>query len=133
MLKCKGCNKDFVPDYVDQLYCNQQCRQRKNWRERKKRNDHRGGYNRVTYIRLWLQAAGVELPEVPCHYCGSHVSIDDFVIDHKVPRSLLKDRQAKQEISNLVVSCKRCNAWKSDTDYDEFKDFIKVYLENRSK
>lgn len=40
-----------------------------------------------------------------CAYCGSHVSFDDFDIDHIVPLA----KGGNNEDSNLTVSCHHCN------------------------
>ena len=48
------------------------------------------------------------------------MTIDSFVIDHKVPSSELLTRSEKQEISNLVISCKSCNSQKGVLPYDMF-------------
>ena len=63
---------------------------------------------------------GLEVDTVPCHYCESPVTIDSFVIDHKIPSSELLTRTEKQEISNLVISCKSCNSQKGVLPYDMF-------------
>ena len=103
-------------------YCSQRC----NWRARARRDrktKHKGGYNRATYIRLWLHAININREVADCHYCNKQVTIDNFQIDHKVPRSKLdpKERKTTTKIDNLVVSCASCNAAKGDGDYEEFK------------
>tara|TARA_S200002703_G_scaffold124159_1_gene110218 strand:+ start:92 stop:544 length:453 start_codon:yes stop_codon:yes gene_type:complete len=114
------CKKPFVDQWGTQKFCTQKCREKHRWNQRSKRQDKRGGYNRRIYITLWMKAMGLEVDSVPCHYCESSVSLDDFVIDHKVPSSELKTREAKQEIENLVISCKSCNAQKGVLPYDMF-------------
>lgn len=45
-----------------------------------------------------------------CQYCGCHVSRESVTIDHVIPKS----RGGKHEWTNVVVSCKKCNAKKSN-------------------
>lgn len=106
------CKKPFVDNWGTKKFCSEECRQR--------HRDKRGGYNRKIYITLWMKAMGIEVDTVPCHYCEEPVTLENFVIDHKIPSSELKTRTEKQEISNLVISCKSCNGQKSVLPYDMF-------------
>lgn len=45
-----------------------------------------------------------------CQYCGIHVTGERITVDHVMPKS----RGGKHEWTNVVLSCKRCNAKKSD-------------------
>lgn len=45
-----------------------------------------------------------------CQYCGVYVNGERVTIDHILPKS----RGGKHEWTNVVLSCKRCNAKKSD-------------------
>ena len=114
------CKKPFVDNWGTRKFCSDECRQKHRWNVRSKKGDKRGGYNRRIYITLWMEAMGLEVDTVPCHYCEKPVTIDSFVIDHKVPSSELLTRSEKQEISNLVISCKSCNSQKGVLPYDMF-------------
>tara|TARA_R110002050_G_scaffold263142_1_gene403549 strand:+ start:556 stop:786 length:231 start_codon:yes stop_codon:yes gene_type:complete len=56
----------------------------------------------------------------PCHYCGTALYPEKFVIEHKIPRIKLKTKAKTQDITNLVVSCHDCNAEKATMDYNDF-------------
>ena len=45
-----------------------------------------------------------------CYYCGLTTSKDKLQMDHIVPRS----KGGNNHISNLVLSCEKCNKVKSD-------------------
>lgn len=47
-----------------------------------------------------------------CHWCCGRLTADEVVIDHFMPVAGGGDNDPE----NLVVSCARCNAWKSDAD-----------------
>ena len=57
---------------------------------------------------------------MPCHYCETELTVDTFVIDHKIPSSKLKTREEKQEMDNLVLACKSCNSQKGILPYEVF-------------
>ena len=103
------CGKEFDDVWGTMKYCSNDCRSKQKFTERARKKDTRGGYNRKTYITLWLKAKGYEMSPAPCHYCGCDVTIDNFVIDHVIPQSQLKTREEKQDINNLVICCKSCN------------------------
>jgi 5-methylcytosine-specific restriction endonuclease McrA len=50
----------------------------------------------------------------PCHYCGTRLRPDNFVLDHKIPISSLSTRKAIQDPTNLVVCCRECNIEKGN-------------------
>ena len=119
---CEHCNKVYQPDraqYARQKYCSKKCKWVVKDLRDKEKDITRGGYNRETYIRLWVKAMGLESVIAYCHYCGIEILPDHFHIDHKVPRCKLTRTQAKS-LKYLVVSCLNCNKEKSDTDYDTF-------------
>ena len=114
------CKKEFLDEWGTKKFCNEECKKRQRWLERQKKGDKRGGYNRKVYISLWCKAAGKDPGTVPCHYCETELTVDTFVIDHKVPSSELKTREEKQEMDNLVISCKSCNLQKGVLPYEMF-------------
>ena len=87
----------------------------------------KGGYNRSTYINLFLDARQAD-QTAPCHYaqfgvnpdCQLRVSSDDFILDHKQPVSALSTRQEVMSPLNLVVCCRSCNILKSTKSYEDF-------------
>ena len=120
---CEYCNKEYLPipnQYTSQKYCSQRCKWNKRVQREKKLGIFKGGYNRETYIYLWLDAMGLTDITAPCHYCGIALYPDKFVIDHKIPRVKLKTRKKTKDINNLVISCHICNNEKAQTDYNEF-------------
>jgi 5-methylcytosine-specific restriction endonuclease McrA len=120
---CDYCGKKYTPNklqYLRQKYCTLRCK----WAARdlrlKGKGQGKGGYNRETYIRLWVKAMGVTDTRAYCHYCDITLYPDKFVVEHKIPRVKLKSKQEIQDINNLVVSCYKCNSEKSATDYNLF-------------
>jgi len=120
---CEYCNKKYYPvpsQYRNQKYCSLKCK----WNARRIREKalgiFKGGYNRETYIRLWLDAKAIIDISAPCHYCGIALYPEKFVIEHKIPRIKLKTQAKTQDIANLVVSCHLCNTEKATTDYNKF-------------
>lgn len=114
------CGKEFLDEWGTKRFCNEECKKRSRWAERSKRGDKRGGYNRKVYISLWCKAKGEDPGTVPCHYCETELTVDTFVIDHKIPSSKLKTREEKQEMDNLVLACKSCNSQKGILPYEVF-------------
>jgi 5-methylcytosine-specific restriction endonuclease McrA len=58
-----------------------------------------------------------------CQYCGCHVSGERVTIDHVMPKS----RGGKHEWTNVVVSCKKCNAKKSNRTPNEANMKLKTH------
>jgi len=122
--RCKVCKKNFYPalyQYDRQKYCTIKCK----WKMRaiieKETGVYKGGYSRETHIRLWVDAMGIADVSAPCHYCNEDLYPDDFVIEHKKPRSELNSREEMLDIGNLVISCNSCNYRKGKMSYKEFK------------
>ena len=123
-IPCVVCGTGFSPannQYAKAKYCSKRCKARNQARvNRAKAN--RGGYNRETNIRLWMNAMQIDYKFAPCHYCLIPVTVENFVIDHKVPRKDLEQtREAQEDIRNLVVCCESCNTKKNIDDYETFK------------
>jgi len=57
-----------------------------------------------------------------CFHCGKDIKFNQVNIDHYFPRS----KGGKAEYYNLVLSCKKCNKYKSTTVP---KDYKKVNIE----
>ena len=120
---CKYCKKEYTPaiyQFDRQKYCSIQCKWKTRVLREKELGIYKGGYNRETHIRLWLDAMGITNISAPCHYCGTALHPEKFVIEHKIPRIKLKTRIKTQDITNLVISCHSCNSEKSTTDNNEF-------------
>ena len=120
---CEYCNTKYIPSYNQyerQKYCSLKCKWKKRVRREKELGIFKGGYNRETHIRLWLDAKSITDISAPCHYCGIALYPEKFVIEHKIPRVKLKTKAKTQDITNLVVSCHNCNSEKSTTDYNDF-------------
>lgn len=55
-----------------------------------------------------------------CFYCGKNLKYRQITLDHFVPLS----KGGKDEIFNLVTSCKKCNKLKADILPENFSDTI---------
>ena len=122
--KCKVCTIEYHPaayQFYRQRYCSLKCKEKKRAAIEKAKGIFKGGYSRETYIRLWVDAMGIRYVSAPCHYCGMPLYPDNFVVEHRKPRSELKSRDEMRDISNLVVSCHSCNKKKGLMSYEEFK------------
>ena len=120
---CEYCNTKYIPSYNQyerQKYCSLKCKWNQRVRREKERGIFKGGYNRETHIRLWMDAKSITDISAPCHYCGIALYPEKFVIEHKIPRVKLNTKAKTQDITNLVVSCHNCNSEKSTTDYNDF-------------
>ena len=122
---CLICGKNYKPDvnnFERQKYCSQKCKDRIAWMRAKEKGIHKGGYSRHVPLILWLKAKNIEDHTAPCHYCGTELAPTNFIIDHKIPRSVVLDKhKIKNDIDNMVVCCKDCNNMKGSTDYETFK------------
>ena len=122
---CLICGKSYKPvryQYERQKYCSKSCKDRMAWMKCKERGVHKGGYSRHVPLVLWLDAKGITDHTAPCHYCGTELAPTTFIIDHKVPRSvILNKHKIKNDIDNMVICCKECNNLKGSTDYETFK------------
>ncbi len=58
-----------------------------------------------------------------CAYCGCELDFNNFHIDHKVPRSVMKP--GTNDINNYFPSCPDCNLFKNDLSIEGFRDKIK--------
>tara|TARA_B000000460_G_C21257742_1_gene281938 strand:- start:97 stop:510 length:414 start_codon:yes stop_codon:yes gene_type:complete len=126
---CEVCGIEYIPhnyQYKKQKYCSKRCKNKRQW-EKKVESGHirrsKGGYNRTTYIKKWMEAR-LSDNTAPCHYCKRRLTPDDFVLDHKIPIKVLKTRREILDDSNLVVACNDCNQAKGSMDYDEFMALI---------
>jgi hypothetical protein len=121
--KCEICGKEYSPvsSYKTAKYCSKTCYYKAQAGFLKKRGIFKGGYSRETHIRLWVDAMGIKDVSAPCHYCGEHLYPGHFVIEHRKPRRELKSKDEVKDISNLVISCHRCNKEKGTSSYEEFK------------
>lgn len=53
---------------------------------------------------------------IECHYCGRRMFWYSMTLDHIVPRAV----GGPDELSNLLLCCKRCNDRKGAKPYREF-------------
>ena len=60
-----------------------------------------------------------------CHYCEVKLKDDETHVDHKTPLSC----EGKHELLNLVLSCADCNFLKHKRTEQEFRTFIKEYVQ----
>ena len=122
---CLVCGEDYVPvnnQYSRQKYCSMTCKYKKAWERSKEKGIHKGGYSRHVPIVLFLNAMGIDKHLAPCEYCGTELEPTNFVIDHKVPRSIVLDKhKIKNDIQNMVLCCKDCNNMKGSENYETFK------------
>lgn len=122
--KCEVCNRDYHPacyQFYTQRYCSLKCKEKRRATVERERGIFKGGYSRETHIRLWVDAMGIRYVSAPCHYCGIPLYPDNFVIEHRKPRSELNSRDEVTDIANLVISCHGCNKEKGTSSYEEFK------------
>ena len=126
---CLICGKEYIPvkyQFDRQKYCNLSCKWKMASMKAKEKGIHKGGYSRHVPIVLFLNAMGIDKHVAPCEYCGTDLSPTDFIIDHKVPRSVVLDKhKIKNEISNMTLCCSNCNNLKGSTEYGVFKARMK--------
>ena len=122
---CLVCGVDYVPvygHYARQKYCSISCKRKKTDQNTKEKGIYKGGYSRHVPIVLFLNAMGIKKHLAPCEYCGTKLEPTNFVIDHKIPRSIILDKhKIKNDIDNMVICCKECNNLKGSADYETFK------------
>ena len=122
---CLICGSKYVPvknQYIRQKYCSKTCKHRSAWMKCKERGVHKGGYSRHVPLVLWLKAKDIDDHTAPCHYCGTNLEPTAFIIDHKIPRSVVLDKhKIKNDIDNMVICCNECNNMKGSTEYETFK------------
>jgi len=122
---CLICGKNYKPvkyQYERQKYCSKTCKEKNAWERCKEKGVHKGGYSRHIPIVLFLNAMGIKKHVAPCGYCGTELEPTTFIIDHKIPRSVVLDKhKIKNDLDNMVLCCKDCNNLKGSTDYLTFK------------
>ena len=127
---CLICGEDYIPaDYqaFQQKYCSKKCKRHMKRVRRKESGMYTGGYSRKIPIILWLKAMGIESYSAPCHYCGKELEPDKFNIDHKVPRTVVRDyKKLMMDMDNMVISCITCNGLKGATEYAIFKEMMET-------
>ncbi len=61
-----------------------------------------------------------------CAYCGIEIDIDNFQIDHKIPKRFFKyfgiGNKDVDDIENLLPSCSVCNHYKRALDIEKFRN-----------
>lgn len=63
-----------------------------------------------------------------CAYCGKEIEYKDMQVDHYIPQRLFDDGSVKGDknnICNLMPSCRRCNHYKRDYLPDNFRENLK--------
>lgn len=53
---------------------------------------------------------------IECHYCGRRMFWYSMTLDHVIPRTA----GGTDELSNLLLCCKRCNNKKGSRSYGEY-------------
>lgn len=59
-----------------------------------------------------------------CVYCGKEVDIKDIQVDHMIPIRL----DGKDDISNYMPACRRCNHYKRGNSLEGFRKMIEAIL-----
>ena len=127
---CFFCGVEYYPrsSQSRQKYCSRSCKDKQAWKRYKDTGDIRrrkGGYNRLTYISVWLKQVDLS---VPCYYCKTRLFPEDkWVLDHMKPLSSLSTREEMQSKDNLCIACVSCNVKKGSTP---LKDFLKQIKKN---
>lgn len=105
--KCKICNNKFIPYTPIQYICSQKCRDTFNSYEYKCKYGNKSGSG-----HLKLRFEVFKRDNFTCQYCGRNIKEDNIKLhcDHKIP----KIEGGKDELNNLITSCKECNLGKSD-------------------
>ena len=121
---CVLCGEEYYPHNSQghrQKYCGRSCKDKAAWKRFKASGDIRarkGGYNRLTYISIWLKQIDLS---VPCFYCKTRLFPEDnWVLDHMTPLSSLTNRAEMQSPDNLCIACVECNVKKGSTPLNEF-------------
>lgn len=64
-----------------------------------------------------------------CAYCGREIGIKDMQVDHLVPQIMYDRRKAqgdRNEIDNLMPSCRVCNHYKRAESLEIFRKWIRT-------
>lgn len=67
-----------------------------------------------------------------CAYCGKEIEYEDMQVDHYIPQRLFDIENLegdKDNIDNLMPSCRRCNHYKRDYLPDNFRENPKALHE----
>lgn len=62
-----------------------------------------------------------------CAYCGREIAFKDMQVDHFIPQRDYADRRVsgdKNNMENLMPSCRVCNHYKRDNSLDYFRELI---------
>jgi len=130
--KCEYCQQEYETTINGsqgnyQRYCSTSCKDKFQYQRNKANGSIRSkksGYPRKLSITLYMEARNSDIT-VPCHYCSTRLTPDNFQIDHKIPMSKggFKTRAEIQDPDNLVICCETCNREKGHTyDYEEFME-----------
>lgn len=77
------------------------------------RSDQRRRVRRSLYRRQVMRGA----THIHCHYCGTRLTPMTATVDHVIPRS----KGGTNELSNLVLACRKCNQAKGNKMPEQFK------------
>ena len=108
---CEYCNTKYIPSYNQyerQKYCSLKCKWQVRSKKEKELGIFKGGYNRETHIRLWLDAKSITDISAPCHYCGIALYPEKFVIEHKIPRVKLNTKSTYLTFISCLIFCYGC-------------------------
>lgn len=97
---CEWCGQAFQSHQRSAKYCGAKCVKRRQRKIRRAREHNAPGYFTWTEVtRLWL------LFDKSCAYCSSPLGLGDVEAEHVQPLS----RQGRNDISNILPSCRACN------------------------
>lgn len=109
---------------VTALWASQQSMAReKRWKSGKRAGMTRVPQQPIQFTKKELRQAlweRVGLNAMPCPYCGVPIDILSLTLDHCTPRSL----GGEFTIANMDVTCKDCNARKSDMTHEGFSALL---------
>jgi len=102
---CAWCGETFLSHQSTALYCSVQCTKRRSRKIRRARE-----YNAPGYF-TWTQVAAMWMAfDKSCAYCHEPTALGDVEAEHVQPLS----RNGRNDIGNILPSCRACNSDKRD-------------------
>lgn len=110
--ECEWCGAEYETHQSQSKYCADRCAKKASkLRRRAREHNAPGSYTWAQVIRLHL------LADRRCSYCDEHVAQPEP--DHVVPIS----RSGRNDISNILPCCQRCNGDKGDMTLAEWAEY----------
>ncbi len=105
---CLNCGKEFKKRVHNQIFCSKECQ--KIIIKQRYLDSFNNPHSYLPHLKLRFEI--FKRDNFTCQYCGRNVREDGIKlnIDHIIPIS----KGGKTIVSNLVTSCKECNAGKTD-------------------